>query len=204
MLSNIIGLIVISLSGVMAPGPMFAVTLTRSYKSPWSGVLVSLGHAVVEVPLILLIYFGFAAFFQNHIVQIVLSIAGGGMIIWMGIGLFRSRSQAVTEGKEISTNTVVAGMITTGLNPFFLLWWATVGGMLIMNFSQFGTPGLIVFTAAHLSCDLIWLSFVSVLVYKTHGLWGKRFQEWVFIGCSLLLLGFGGWYLISGISLLFK
>ncbi|MFC1985207.1 LysE family transporter, partial [Chloroflexota bacterium] len=55
--------IVISLSGVMAPGPMFAITLAKSYRSPWAGAQVSLGHAVIEVPLILLIYFGFAQFF---------------------------------------------------------------------------------------------------------------------------------------------
>ena len=47
-----------SLSGVMAPGPMFTMTLAKSYKSPWTGAQVSLGHAVIEVPLILLIYFG--------------------------------------------------------------------------------------------------------------------------------------------------
>ena len=50
----------VSISGVIAPGPMFAVTLAKSYKSPWAGTLMSLGHAVIEVPLILFIYFGFA------------------------------------------------------------------------------------------------------------------------------------------------
>jgi len=204
MLSSLLSLVVISLSGVMTPGPMFAVTLARSYKSPWSGVLVSLGHAAIEVPLILLIYFGFAGFFKMNAVQILLSVIGGGMIIWMGIGMFRTRSQVVNEGKDLSTSAFVAGILTTGLNPFFLIWWATVGSLLIMGFVPFGMPGLVIFTIAHWSCDLIWMSFVSVLVYKTHGLWGRRFQEWAFIICSLLLLGFGGWYLYSGIQLLSK
>jgi len=91
MLPILLSLVVISFSGVMAPGPMFAVTLTKSYKSPLAGVWISLGHAVIEVPLILLIYFGFAQFFQNTIVQLVLSIVGGSMIIWLGIGMFRAR-----------------------------------------------------------------------------------------------------------------
>ena len=72
----------------MMPGPMFAMTLAKSLKSPWAGVWISLGHAVVEVPLILLVYFGLGRFFQNDIVQLVLSVIGGGMIAWMGIGLF--------------------------------------------------------------------------------------------------------------------
>jgi len=53
----------------------------------------------------------------------------------------------------------------------------------------------------HWLVDLIWLSFVSVLVYKTHSLWGQRFQQWVFIAISLMLVGFGVWFLISGIQM---
>ena len=78
MLPILLSVVVISFSGVMMPGPMFAVTLTKSYKSPWAGTRIALGHAVIEVPLILLIYFGFAQFFQNSVVQLVLSIVGGG------------------------------------------------------------------------------------------------------------------------------
>ena len=49
--------IVISLSGVMMPGPLFAMTVAKSYKAPTSGALVALGHAVIEIPLMVLIYF---------------------------------------------------------------------------------------------------------------------------------------------------
>ena len=55
--------LVVSISGALSPGPVFAVNLAKSYKSPFAGTLLSLGHAVVEVPLIILIYFGFARFF---------------------------------------------------------------------------------------------------------------------------------------------
>ena len=203
MLPVLLSLVVVSFSGVMAPGPMFAVTLTKSYKSPLAGVWISLGHAVIEVPLILLIYFGFAQFFQNTIVQLVLSIVGGSMIIWLGIGMFRARVGVVQKGKDLPYNAFVAGILTSGLNPFFLVWWATIGSMLIMKFIGFGTPGLVIFIIAHWLCDLIWLSLVSVLIYRTHTLWGQRVQEWIFIACSLLLVGFGGWFLVSGILSMF-
>jgi threonine/homoserine/homoserine lactone efflux protein len=202
MLSSLLTLVVVSLSGVISPGPMFAVTVARSYKSPWSGALVALGHAVIEVPLILFIYLGFGALFQMNIVQILLSVIGGGMIIWMGIGMYRTRLQNMAGGKEMGTSAFLAGILTAALNPFFLIWWATVGSLLISGFAPFGLPGLVIFTIAHWSCDLIWMSFVSLLIYKTHGLWGRRFQEGIFIVCSLLLLGFGGWYLYRGIALI--
>ncbi|MFC1875438.1 LysE family transporter [Chloroflexota bacterium] len=200
MLPVLLSVIAISFSGVMMPGPMFAVTLAKSYRSPWAGTWISLGHAVVEVPLILLIYFGFARFFENNIVQLVLSILGGGMIIWLGVSMFRARNKVVREGKDLPYSAFTAGILTSGLNPFFLLWWATIGSMLVMRFTEFGVGGLTVFIVVHWLCDLVWLSFVSVLVYKSHSLWGQRFQEWVFIASSLILAGFGIWFMVSGVQ----
>ncbi len=199
MLPVLLSVAVISLSGVMMPGPMFAITVAKSYRSPWAGPLIAIGHAVIEVPLILLIYFGFARFFEDTTVQLALSIAGGAMIIWLGIGMFRARTEVVHQDRDLSYNAITAGIVLSALNPFFLLWWATVGSMLIMKVVDYGAAGLVAFTAVHWSCDLAWLSIVSVLIYKTQALWGKRFQEGLFIACSLLLVGFGGWFIVSGI-----
>lgn len=201
MLPILLSVVVISLSGVMMPGPMTAVTLAKSYKSPWAGTQISLGHAVIEVPLILLIYFGFAQFFQNDVVRLVLSVLGSGMIVWLGISMFRARIEVIQKGKDLPYNSFTAGILTSVFNPFFLLWWATIGGMLIMRILDFGTMGLIVFIIVHWSCDLVWLSLVSNVIYRTHSLWGRKLQEWLFIACSLLLVGFGLWFLISGIQL---
>jgi len=184
----------------MMPGPMFAVTLAKSYRSQWAGAQISLGHAVIEVPLILLIYFGATRFFESTPVQLVLSFAGGAMIVWMGVAMFRARAKVIQQGNDLPYSAFTAGILTSALNPYFLLWWATIGSMLIMRFTDFGVGGLTAFIIVHWMCDLIWLSFVSVLVYKTRALWGQRFQEWVFIVCSLLLVGFGGWFIISGLQ----
>lgn len=200
MLPIILSVIVISLSGVMTPGPMFAVTVAKSYRSPWAGAQIAIGHAIVEVPLILLIYFGFSRFFENQIVQIVLSLVGGGMIIWIGYSMFRARKDVVETGKDLVYGSVTAGIIMSIGNPFFLLWWATVGMTLIMKFLEFGTTGLPIFIFTHWTCDFIWLSIVSFIIYRTKTLWGKKFQTGIFIVCSLLLVGFGGWFIFSGIQ----
>ena len=200
MLPILLSVVVISLSGVMMPGLMFGVTLAKSLKSPWAGAQIALGHAVIEIPLILLIYFGFARFSQNDVVQLVLSILGGGMIIALGIGMFRARVELVQKGKDLPHSAFIAGILTSVLNPFFLLWWATIGSMLVMRFLDFGIAGLVVFIVVHWLCDLVWLSFVSNLVYRTHSLWGRKVQKGLFIAGSLLLAGFGSWYIVSGIQ----
>jgi len=200
MLAALGTVVITSLSGVMMPGPMFTVTIAKSMKSPWAGVLVSLGHAVIEVPLILLVYFGLTNFFQNESVKLVLSVAGGAMIMWMGIDLFRARHKLAKEGKDTNYNAFVAGILMSGLNPFFLVWWATVGSLLIMNFTEaVGTWGIPFFILVHWLCDLVWLSLVSFTIYKTHRFWGAKVQVWIFIVLSAALLYFGGQFIVKGI-----
>jgi threonine/homoserine/homoserine lactone efflux protein len=200
MLAALGAVITASLSGVMMPGPMFTVTLAKSLKSPWAGVMVSLGHAVIEVPLILLVYFGLREFFQNQIFQLVLSVLGGGMIIWMSIDLFRSRRKIVREGKDTSYNAFTAGILMSGLNPFFLFWWATLGIKILLDFTNtIGAWALPLFILVHWLCDLVWLTLVSFSIFKTHKFWGEKVQEGVFIVLSLALLYFGGQFIVKGI-----
>lgn len=192
---------VISLSGVLMPGPAFAVTVAKSYKSPFAGIKVALGHALVEVPVMVLIYHGLARFFDQEPVQIGLYLGGGAILIWMGIGMFRARSRLVEEGRDVPYNAVVAGVVTSALNPFFILWWLVVGSMLIMKSLSFGLIGFALLITVHLLCDFGWLAFVSNLVYRTKSFWKGKFQGGLFIACSWLLIGFGGWFLVSGIRL---
>ena len=202
MLPFLLRVAVVSLSGVMMPGPLFAVTVAKSYKSQFAGIKIALGHALVEIPLMLLIYFGFGRFFDQEPVQIALYLAGGGVLVWLGIGMFRARGRVIERGRDLPYNSVVAGVVTSALNPFFILWWATIGSMLIMESLSFGLTGFALLITVHLLCDFGWLSFVSVLVYRTQSLWRGKFQEGLFIACSLLLIGFGGWFLISGLRLI--
>ncbi len=201
MLLFLLSVVAISLSGVMMPGPVTAVTIAKSYKSQFAGTKVALGHAIVEIPLILLIYFGFARFFQEELGQLILYLVGGAMLIWLGIGMFKAKAEVIAGGKDLPYNSVTAGVVTSLLSPYFFLWWATIGSMLIMNSLSFGIVGFALFIPVHWLCDLLWLSLVSALVYRTRSLWGRKLQEGLFIACSLLLIGFGGWFLFSGLQL---
>jgi len=120
----------------------------------------------------------------------------------MGIGMFRSRREVVNSGRDLKYGAVTAGIVMSAINPFFLLWWATAGSMLIMKFTQYGPSTLPIFILSHWTCDLVWLSVVSFAIYRTQTLWGARLQAWIFVVCSLLLVGFGGWYLASGVGLM--
>ena len=60
----------ISLSGVLMPGPLFAVTIQKSAKSKIAGALIAVGHGLVEFPLMFLIYFLLSQFAIPNWVQV--------------------------------------------------------------------------------------------------------------------------------------
>jgi len=199
MLPFLLTVVGISMSGVMMPGPVFAVTVAKSYRSQFAGALVAVGHGLVEVPLILLLYFGFISFLHIEAVRLGVSIAGGIVLLFMGLSVLRLRTAVIESRKELPFNSVVAGIATSIVNPYFLLWWATVGAALIAGSMAFGRMGLALLIPVHWLCDLVWLSFVAFLVYRTGHLWGRRVQNILLATSALLLIGFGLWFLCSAL-----
>ncbi|UCH51170.1 MAG: LysE family transporter [Chloroflexota bacterium] len=187
----------ISLTGVMMPGPLTAATITKGYREQNAGIFIALGHAVIEIPLIALIYFGFAQFFASPEVKMVVGVAGGLMLIFMGFMLLRSFRKDLTEAADLPSNSLVTGIVLTGANPYFFLWWATIGIALIVAAAQFGIWGLIIFAVVHWSCDLVWEQCVSMSVFRTKHLWTKTVQQIVFGMCALALVGFGVYFCVS-------
>jgi threonine/homoserine/homoserine lactone efflux protein len=187
----------ISLSGVMLPGPLTAATIAKGYREQNAGIFIALGHAVIELPLIALIYFGFAHFFASPDVKKVIGLAGGLMLVFMGLIVLRNIKKAVGEAADLPYNSLVTGIMMTGANPYFFLWWATIGVALIVTAAGFGIWGLLIFAVVHWSCDLVWEQILSVTVFKTKHLWTQKVQRIVFATCALLLVGFGVWFCVS-------
>jgi len=116
--------IVLSASGVMMPGPVTAVTVTKGSQRKWAGALVAMGHGIIEIPLIFLVYFGLADYLKMSEVKIGVGLAGGLVLLWMAWGLLRTRPTALDEKKDTPHSSIVAGLATTAASPYFFLWWA--------------------------------------------------------------------------------
>lgn len=203
MLPLILSVVLISFAGAIIPGPILAVTIAKSFKSPWAGLQIALGHISIDISVILLIYFGLSQFLQITIVQVILSILGGILIICLGIGMFRARATIVYGNADLRYNAFFLGIMATIFNPMFWLWWATIGSMFIMKFQEFGITGLFAFIFAIELPNLVWYPFASVVTYKTSSLpRGQKIKEWLFIICSMLLIGFGVWFVVSGVQMI--
>ena len=187
----------ISLSGVMLPGPLTAATITKGYNDKNAGVMIGIGHGIVEIPIIALIYFGFAAYLADPVVKMVTGVAGGLMLVVMGLLIFFTFRKPVEGASVMPYSPLVTGMVMTGGNPYIFLWWATIGVALIAGAVTFGIYGLVLFTIVHLACDVAWDQMVSMTVFRTRHLWTPKIQKIVFSICAAMLIGFGVLYGVS-------
>jgi len=195
--------VLISLSGVMAPGPIMAVTIGKGNQSPHAGALVAIGHGIVEIPLMVFIFYGFGYLFQLFQAKLIIGFAGGVFLVLMAVGMFRSVRQVELNSRTYGHSPVVAGILLSLGNPYFLIWWATVGTALILRSGRFGTLAFFIFAFAHWSCDFLWCYFLSAVSFKGREFLGLRFQKVVFTACGAVLLFFGAKFLIDAARLFF-
>lgn len=187
----------ISLTGVMLPGPLTAATIAKGYGDKNAGALIAVGHAVIEIPLIAAIYLGLGHLIGSPQVVKVIYIVGGLMLFYLGFRVFRTAGNAVGEIGGLPTSSLVTGIVITGANPAFYIWWVTIGIVLIVGATKFGLIGIALFTLVHWLCDLTWYEVLSAGTFKSRKWWTRKVQRVVFSVCAFVLVGFGVWFCIS-------
>ncbi|UCD27885.1 MAG: LysE family transporter [Planctomycetota bacterium] len=182
----------ISLSGVMAPGPVTAATLVAGTRSKHAGSLIALGHGIIEFPLMLLIMGGMSTLFKSQAIKIGIGLVGGIFLLHMGIQILRSINKGSDSIEKYADKSPVwIGIILSGGNPYFLLWWATIGLALSSRAIELGVLAFGLFAVVHWLCDLVWLEALSLAGFKGSKLLGQRSRRIVLVICSLALLVFG-------------
>ncbi len=205
LLTIFVGAFVVGLSGAMAPGPVLTVTISETLKRGFkAGPLIVLGHAFLEIGLLLLIAAGLGPFFQHPVVTTVFLSAGGAVLLWMG-GQMVITNKKTTEnalnakGTESPYGPVLAGIVLSLTNPFWIIWWVTVGMGFVMQSLEFGITGLLSFYFGHILADLAWYSFVSFSVSAGRRLCPPMLYRIVFITCGIALLCLGGLFISRAI-----
>jgi len=193
---------IISLTGALQPGPVTATTITMGTRNRWAGTLMAIGHGIIEFPLIVIIILGLDYYFKLTKVQIAIGLAGGIFLMLMAVqSLLSLKADTQNEQKTLSSKPVLAGIILTASNPYFLLWWATVGLALATQSTQWGIWAFALFALAHWSVDLIWLQILSWASFKGSVLLGPRGLKVVLICCSAALFGFGLFFIYNATNL---
>ena len=189
----------ISLSGVLLPGPLFAVTIEKAAKRKTAGVLIALGHGIIEFPLMFLIYFVLIQFALPDSLQVAVGLVGGSLMMFMGVQAFRNRNKTEEVHAGSRRDSLLAGVWTTAANAGFILWWLTIGTALILNAKIFGLWGFSVFAGVHWSCDFIWYAAVAFVIFKSQRFLTKRVHQGITLFCVAVFVGFGAYFFSSAL-----
>jgi len=191
--------VLISLSGVMMPGPLFAVTIEKAAKRKYAGLLISAGHGIVEFPLMFLIYFALTQVTIPDALKVVVGIIGGLLMIILGLRVFHNRNKPDERTENSKQDTFIAGIWTTAANPGFIIWWLTVGTALIINAQSFGFVRFSIFAVTHWMADFVWYTIVAFAVFKSRRFWTRRVHQGINLFCFAVLVGFGAYFSSSAI-----
>jgi threonine/homoserine/homoserine lactone efflux protein len=197
---------IISLTGALQPGPVTATAITIGTRNRWAGTLMAIGHGIIEFPLIVVIVLGMGKYFQIPKVQIVIGLAGGAFLILMGVQTYLGlKVKADDKPKALHDKPILAGIILSASNPYFLLWWATVGLALANQAPpEWGIWAFVLFALTHWFVDLIWLHLLSWASFKGSVLLGRHGLKIVLAFCAAALLGFGIFFIYNAANLLLK
>jgi len=197
-LQLLIAAFVIGLSGAMSPGPYLTVTIARTLREGRVAALLMLvGHALLEAVLIIGFAFGLASVLKLPSVATVMSIVGGLVLLWMGgsllWGAWRGTVVADLKASENPSRVgpVAHGAIVSLSNPYWTLWWATIGITLAIKGLEFGPIGVFAFFVGHELADIVWYSAVIFAVSAGRHLLSDGVYRWVMalLACFLIYLG---------------
>jgi|Deesub1362A_J573_1020465.scaffolds.fasta_scaffold01148_7 threonine/homoserine/homoserine lactone efflux protein len=175
-------------TGAIPPGPVLASTLHFSMRKGFlSGFRVVLGHLVIEALLIPLLLAGIISALQHH--EAFLGLIGGGTLIIFGALLIRSGREEIRDSSFESP--IFAGVLTSSSNPYFWIWWATVGLAMLGEAVKYAYVGIALFITGHWIADLSWYAFVSFTASKTSGVMSERKRTLLLkiVSTSMILFG---------------
>lgn len=196
--------VAVSASGVLAPGPLFVANmLCGTQKGALSGVKVAHGHAVVEIALIAAIaagLFSVPAFVEQYSSPI--AILGG--IAVLGFAAVQVHSTLKKKAQEQTTQNrtpFAVGVALSALNPFFIVWWLTIGVKLVADSSAFGpVTGVGLLFGMHVWMDYAWLGATAYLASRGRSVMGSKYYKMMMLALAGVLVYYGAQFLASGLS----
>lgn len=185
------------------PGPLLSATISESGSRGWKvGPMYMLGHGILEALLIAGLFLGLAPLLVSNAAFITIAFAGGCFMIWMAVGMFRSLPGLSLGGEtvEAAGSLPLTGALMSLANPYWIIWWATIGLGYVMIAGNLGFSGVLAFFLGHILADLAWYAFVSLAVHKGRDILPDKVYRWLIAFCAVFLLGYAAFLLYNGIN----
>lgn len=205
----------VSLSGVLMPGPVSALAISEgARRGVAAGPLITAGHGAAEAAMVAALAVGLNRFLAQPGVVGAIGVLGGLVLLWMGWGIVKASCAPRPDTPGIGETSALAvehtpgsliraGMLITVGNPYWLLWWATVGAAYFVAFARFGLAAVaVLFLVGHLALDLGWTSFLALVVGAGRGRVPERVYRIVLTACGVFVMVMSVYFVRSGIGFL--
>lgn len=211
----------LALSGALIPGPLFTITISESARRGFiAGPLLILGHGLLELSLVLLILLGITPYLIADKTKAAISLTGGIILLVMGGLMLKDAGKGrliiktgASEGRHDSAESlfrpvflpsdslrlIIIGILGSISNPYWIIWWVTVGLGYLMSAMTFGMAGVIAFFIGHILADLSWYSVISLTVSRGQALIGEPGYRFMLYACGIFLIFFGIWFICKEI-----
>jgi len=191
--------VVVTASGALAPGPMtFGIFLQGSKGGARFGFSCAIGHTLIEFPLVIALALGLFAAASQPMIKSVIGLVGGLGLIGFGILQIYKTAKSKPEpsdSKNVSklpASSLVLGFALSALNPYFILWWLTIGSILIVQALAFAAIiGVLIMYASHVWMDYAFLTALAYFAKKGTSIVGSKYYKLVLIAFGVILVYFG-------------
>jgi threonine/homoserine/homoserine lactone efflux protein len=194
----------LALSGALMPGPLFTVTIAESARRGFkAGPLLMVGHSILELVLVVAVVHGLGAYLKLPPVMGGIALCGGLLLLFFGIDMVRTAGRLSLNKKvddpqpQSRQHPVLLGILTSLSNPYWTLWWASIGLGYLVTAMQFGVIGICAFFIGHIAADFAWYSLVSYGVSQGKSLLRDTGYRVLIRACGVFLFFFGGWFLVT-------
>jgi len=200
LLAFVVTVILLTASGALAPGPLFFQTLSQGSRTgARSGLIFSIAHTIVEFSLIMLLAVGLLAVKDEVVIRTLIGVLGG--VVLIAFGLYQIinslRKKDILQKHTVSSHRLfLIGIVFTAFNPYFIIWWLTVGSNLILlAFEIAALAGVIFMFLCHVWMDYVWLTAVAYFAKRGVNALGSRWYRALVSVFGIILLYYGASFL---------
>lgn len=186
---------IMGLTGAVVPGPTLVAVIGSSLREGWkAGPKVAAGHILVELAIFpfIIIGAGAAAGSCGSCTGLIMGIGGAALILFGALVIRASRTTFPGASEPMAVaNPYLAGALTSAANPYFWIWWFTIGSALLIAELRMNLIMPLVFMAGHFTADISWYTLVSSGVHRGRAFLSERGYRALLILCGLFLIGCG-------------
>ncbi|MBN2072314.1 MAG: LysE family transporter [Actinobacteria bacterium] len=206
------GAMIVAFSGALVPGPMLTLVISSvAEKGFWTSFFIVVGHALLELAVVAAFFLGLLKYLENPIVSRIIGILGGVFLFYMAIDIlisvfrkkykidFKSALRERTMNTKSTGIIVLKGMLVSLMNPYWFIWWISIGAAFIIKSVQFSTAGVTSFFLGHISADFIWYLFIGFLISTGRRFFNQKIYNGILIACSLFLFYLGVRFILDSL-----